>query len=454
MLQPWLTSELDTVPGFARFLTVDEINQGFEELAARWPEVASLRRVGTSRLGEPMWCLTVGDGPLHALVGAMPHPNEPIGGLTVVHLARRLCEDPGLRARTGYTWHIVACLDPDGTRLNEGWFAGPFTKSHYGRHFYRPAGDEQVEWTFPFAYKDAYFDQVMPETLALMRLIDDTRPAFMTTLHNAELGGAFFYLTRPEPELHKVLTALPARYGVPLHAGEPEHPSVRQLDEAVFQTPDMREAYDYAEKMGQDPVAVVGGAASDSYAARYGTLGLAAELPYWIDPAAADRTPTEILYADLLLKEAAELRETAELLDEVLEGVRADVVSDSPFLRASRFFVPLVRVTAETNELRAAQDDSARPATVAERASGEGTVHSFRLRFGGMLLRALEGELAIGNGTPAIRRHAASLTRTYAKWCADAESGTPDETIPIGNLVAIQYGSILAGAAQAAASRS
>ncbi|GLW10883.1 zinc carboxypeptidase [Microtetraspora sp. NBRC 13810] len=451
MLESWLAGELDTVPGYTRFSTVDEVTAGLTRLAADRQDVAALRRVGTSRLGEPMWCLTVGDGPRHALVAAMPHPNEPIGGLTVVHLAARLCADPGLRARTGYTWHIVACLDPDGTRLNEGWFAGPFTKSHYGRHFYRPAGHEQVEWTFPFAYKGAYFDRVLPETLALMRLIDDTRPAFMTTLHNAELGGAFFYLNRPEPALHGVLKDLARRYGVPLHAGEPEHPSMRRFEESVFQLPDMRDSYDYAEKMGQDPAAAVGGGGgSDSYAARYGTLSIAAELPYWRDPSAADLSATGDVYRDLLLAQAADMRATSAVLGRVMEEVRGDVVSDSPFLRASRFFVPLIDATAVTNELRAAQPAAERPATVAERQSGREIVHSFRLRFGGMLLRALEGELAIGNGTPAIRGHAASLAGTYAAWCAEAESGTPAETIPIGHLVAIQYGSLLAGAAQAA----
>ncbi|MCG5214250.1 M14 family zinc carboxypeptidase [Streptosporangium soli] len=450
VLDPWLTSELDTVPGFDRFLTVDEITAALARLAADHQQVATWRRIGTSRLGEPILCLTVGDGPAHALVGAMPHPNEPIGGLTVVHLASRLCADGELRRATGYTWHIVACLDPDGTRLNEGWFAGPFTKTHYGRHFYRPAGDEQVEWTFPFSYKRAYFDQVLPETLALMRLIDETRPTFMTTLHNAEMGGAFFYLSRPEPVLPGLLRELAGRYGVPLHAGEPEHPSVRRLEEAVYQTPDMREAYDYMEKMGQDPAVMIGGGASDSHAARYGTFSLTAELPYWIDPGAADRTELSASYRDLLLDQAAGLRATSAALVEALHGARPDLVSRSPFVRASDFFVPVIGTTAETCELRAAEPAAERPGTVAERQSGQAMVHSFRLRFGGMLLRALEGELAIGNGTPTIRRHALSLARTYDEWCAEAESGMPEETIPIGDLVAIQYGSILAGAARAA----
>ncbi len=48
------------------------------------------------------------------------------------------CEDAELRDGYDYTWHLIGCVDPDGTRLNEGWFAGPFTPRNYARHFYRP----------------------------------------------------------------------------------------------------------------------------------------------------------------------------------------------------------------------------------------------------------------------------------------------------------------------------
>ncbi|MFI7438358.1 M14 family zinc carboxypeptidase [Nonomuraea indica] len=449
MLDATLLSELDTVPGFDRFATVDEVHAVLTRLAADHPGVASLRRIGTSRLGDPLLCLTVGDGPRHAIVAAGPHPNEPIGGLTVSHLAMRLCEDAGLRRATGRTWHIVGCLDPDGTRLNEGWFAGPFTRTHYARHFYRPAGDEQVEWTFPFAYKRAYFDRVLPETLALMRLIDDTRPAFMTTLHNGETGGVFYYLNRPEPELQAVLKALPGRYGVPLHAGEPEHPSVRRLERAVYLAPRMQDAYDYLEALGQDPTEHIGGAASDSYIARYGTLGLTAEVPYWTSASADDTSPTGRLYRDLVRDQAAGLRAAFEVLDETLTAVAGDLVTRSPFLRASRSFVPMLAGMAATDEGRAGAPENERPATVAEVSSSRDLLHSMRLRFGGMLLRALEGELAVGNGTPVIRARARTLAETYARWCAEAESGAEEEPIPIRHLVSIQYGAILAGAAHA-----
>lgn len=442
-----MLDELDSVPAFDRFATVDEVNARLAALADRHPTIATLRRIGTSRLGDPLLCLTISGGPRHAIIAAGPHPNEPIGGLTVTHMADRLCADDRLRRDSGYTWHLVACLDPDGTRLNEGWFAGPFTRTHYARHFYRPAPDEQVEWTFPFAYKRAYFDRVLPETLALMRLIDDTRPTFFTTLHNGETGGVFYYLSRPVPELQAVLKDLPGRYGVPLHAGEPEHPAIMSYEQAIYQAPTMEDAYDYLEASGQDPVAHIGGAASDSYIRKYGTLGLTAEIPYWTDPSAGDVTPTELSYRDLITRQAEGLRETHEALGAILRSAESDLVTDSPFLRAGRAFITMLASMAHTDAVRAGDPSSDRPATVAEVSSCRDTLMSMRLRYGGILLRALEGELAVGNVAPSIRAAAGELAELHARWCAEGE--TPARAIPIRDLVAIQYGAILAGAAHA-----
>jgi Zinc carboxypeptidase. len=444
-----LAHELDTVPDFDRFAGVDEVVGELARLAAEYPAVAELRRIGTSRLGEPLHCLTVGDGPNHGIVVAMPHPNEPIGALTAMHLARRMCEDAALRRSSGYTWHIVGCIDPDGTRLNEAWFTGRFTPCRYGRHFYRPAGDEQTEWTFPFAYKDAYFDRVMPETLAWMRLIDEVRPAFMSSLHNSERGGVFFYVNRPESALHPLLKALPARYGLPLHLGEPEHPSVERLDDAIYLALNARAHYDYLERTGQKFEGQIAGASSAEYAARHGTFVIIVELPYWRDDAAGDHSPAGVPYATVLRDHAAELAELVRVLRGTLDAVLGEVVSDSPFLRASRFFVPLLADVVEMEEMRAAEPGNEREATVAEVKSAQDLVHTYRLRYTGMLLRALEAEIGIGNGTPEIRARHRVLEEVYAKWTAAFAADTAADPIPLRDLVAIQYGTILAGARHA-----
>jgi hypothetical protein len=192
----------DQIPEMDRFLTDDEMHAGFQHVAAKHPDLASVQRVGSSKIGEPIHILTIGSGSRNILLFGCPHPNEPIGSMMLDHLSRLLCTDEALRTAFDATWHLIFAIDPDGARLNEGWFAGPMTPKHYARNFYRPAGHEQVEWTFPNSYKTNYFDRTLPETEALMRVMDDLKPALVVSLHNAGFGGACYYLSRPLPSVY------------------------------------------------------------------------------------------------------------------------------------------------------------------------------------------------------------------------------------------------------------
>jgi hypothetical protein len=373
----------------------------------------------------------------------LPHPNEPIGGLTAVHLAERLASDGALRKELGHRWHVVACIDPDGLRLNERWLAGPFTREHYSRHFYRPAGDEQVEWTFPVDHKQAYFDAVLPETLALMRLIDATRPSLLGSLHNSELGGAYYYLTRPEPELHPVLQALPERFGIPLERGEPESPTSTVFADGIFSAMRLAEIYDEAEAAG-DPLPLGTGDTSDSYAAKYGTLCVVSELPYWRDPRVADTSPGTTSYAASLRAQADAIEEVGQLIVEGLDRVTGRLLVDSPFLRATSFFGPALLDGVAVTRRRAAEAGAERTATVAEEAGIADQVHSFRLRFVGMFWRCLEAEATVGNVRPEVLRLREEMAVRLDEWHAEAAGQVQAEVIPIRSLVATQYGALLA----------
>lgn len=446
-MESWLPAEMDTVPEYDAFLGADELESALADIAARHPDVAALHRVGTSRAGDPIHALRVGDASRHALVFGLPHPNEPIGGLSALHLAERLCADPALLRRLDLTFTVVACIDPDGLRLNEGWLKGPFTRTHYARHFYRPAGAEQVEWTFPLSYKRAWFDRVLPETLVLMRLIDELQPALVCSLHNSELGGAYYYLSRAEPALYQDLQEIPERVGVPLDRGEPEHPSIPRLADGVYLGLGVRHTYDYLEDTGQDPLVLAeAGDTSAAYAERHGSLTLISEVPYWTDPRSSDPAPTEHRYAALLAEQGTRFSQFAEPLQEALAEVRPHMVTESPFLRASLAFIPWLTTHEESLRPRVADPANQRPATVAEQFSLADTVHSFRLRYGGMLLRATAAELAAGNQPPVIRRRHAELRDLMEQWMEEAQAHSAEATLPIRALVATQYAAMLAAA--------
>jgi hypothetical protein len=436
---------VDAVPEYDVFPTVDEMWAGIERLATEHPGVAQLRRVGSSRLGEPLLCLTVGEGSRNVLVVGMPHPNEPIGALTAQHLAETLCTDESFRDGFDYTWHIVPCIDPDGTRLNEGWFRGPFSRTHYARHFYRPAPNDQVEWTFPFQYKRAYFDAVLPETLALMRLIDDLEPTLLVSLHNAESGGVYYYISRPAPALHGVLKAVPAHLGLALDTGEPEASWAPVYDTAIFGELTSEAGYDHLEEAGQDPAKRTGGASSSAYASRHGTFTLVAELPYWSDERSDDSGTSEEQYSAVLRTQADGLAEVATAMTEALERVGGELV-ETPFLRAATAFAALMSDHADMSRWRADNLEEDRAATVAEVVSNRDLVHMFRLRFVGILLRALDAQIDAGLASPAVRETRQALGERFDAWCVEAEAETPAQALPIRKLVATQLGALVATA--------
>ena len=160
---------LDDLDPIERFPTVEEMQAFAAQLAVDHPDRVTVREVGRSRDGDliQLVSITPDNSRGSVLIVGQPHPNEPIGMATIIAMCERLLADPAALNATGATWHFVPCVDPDGTRLNEGWFAGPWTREHYARNFYRPGGEAQVEWTFPFSTEGFSVSAPMPETKAM-----------------------------------------------------------------------------------------------------------------------------------------------------------------------------------------------------------------------------------------------------------------------------------------------
>ncbi len=125
------------IPDYNTFFTVDELNASSEKLVRKHPKKVKILEIGKSRKGEKIKALRIGKGRRTALLFGFPHPNEPIGSMTLEYLSWRLAEDRSLN-ELNYTWYIVKCADPDGARLNESWFKGPFTLLNYALNYYRP----------------------------------------------------------------------------------------------------------------------------------------------------------------------------------------------------------------------------------------------------------------------------------------------------------------------------
>jgi hypothetical protein len=74
-------------------------------------------KIGETGDGRPISYLKIGNGSKNALLFAFPHPNEPIGSMTVEYLSKYLAENLDTVDELGYTWYLIKAIDPDRARM-------------------------------------------------------------------------------------------------------------------------------------------------------------------------------------------------------------------------------------------------------------------------------------------------------------------------------------------------
>ncbi|MGW6752662.1 M14 family zinc carboxypeptidase [Streptomyces sp. NPDC055006] len=386
-------------------------------MAAR-PRLLRLSSVGVSRRGSPLWLLSAGHGPRDVLVVAGAHANEPAGGASALALAGHFALDPEVLARTGCTWHLLLCLDPDGMRLAERWLHGPRSVEGYFRNFYRPAFTSQPEF-LPVTGEGR---DPMPESQALVWLIDELRPAVQFSLHGVEVGGSFLQLTRQVPGAAEVFRGVAARQRIPLELRPfdgmgwyVDAPGVLVLPGA--QAADERDPTGFTSE------------ATWTYAMRHGTVSAVVETPYWAVPAVSDARPT----AGTRERELARLGELLLSRTKQLEAVLGECTSRVPeerlpFLTAAKELIEVAPGIVDTwtsydaRELGAAE----LAATVGNSVSLGISARRTPLRAAAMLRGAL-GE----RPAPADAAVAARLDGLVGDWCQDMERQYEPRWVPL-----------------------
>ncbi|MGA5897252.1 M14 family zinc carboxypeptidase [Streptomyces venetus] len=400
-------------------------------LVARHPRDARLRRVGTSRAGTPMWLLSVGHGGRQALVVAGPHPNEPVGGATVLRLAERALADPRLTEGADATWNLLLCLDPDGLRRNEGWLTGPYTLGQYFRNFFRPGFLEQPEWL-----PDGASGAALPETRALLDVQDELRPFLQCSLHGVDIGGGFVELTHDLPGLAQRLAHIAARLGIPRELGAYDALYWPGLGDAVYRIPPPRRA---------DLAAAITEAAVEStwfHPYRHGTVTAVVEAPMWGVAAVADGSPPAD--RDAVLRAVSRtLRHDTGLLRHLLARIRPHLAAVPD---AARLLAPVDDYLLVCPGLADAWDPDTGVGT-AHPLPPLSTAHLVALRISGRRLALRTAGLLHQLVRAAGHDPAGALPeldRLIDEWCADYRDGCGARWIPVARQSEYQARVVLA----------
>jgi len=434
---------LDALPEWDSFYTVDELDQRTHALARKYPTQVAVTVGGHSRNGHPIHVIKIGEGKRTSLFYACPHPNEPIGSLVVDHLAELLCTDGELLDGLDMTFYLIKCVDPDGTKMNEGWFKGPFTVENYARNFFRPASFEQVEWSFPVQYKTLNFDRPLPETKALMTLIEELHPDFIYSLHNSGFGGVYAYLSRDLPAWYETLYALAKKYDLPMSLGEPEMPYAVKLAEAVYKFPSIMDAYEFfAENTDKDPGETIrAGSSAYGYSLQFcNPLTLVCELPYFYDARVDDLSPTSVIRRDAVM---SRLKRTERLFADVkreYDAVARFIPQSSPLRTAVEHYFETMPDNLQAEESYAAKSpDMEKPATVAELFDNAAVNPFYQLLLLGMVVRLLD-EARSGSPRAELDVAMEAAEKLFQAQHESVVAHLDYSVIPIRKLVGMQLG--------------
>ncbi len=442
---------LQNVPEYQEFYTVSELDEAAMKIAAEHPEQAALTSIGRSGNGHEIYRLTIGKGSKHCICFGCPHPNEPIGAMTVITLAKILAENEALLEETGFVWHLIPCIDPDATRLNEGWFKGPFDLLHYAREFYRPEGKRQVEWTFPFSYKGYSFQSPMEETKALMRVIEETRPSFVFSLHNTGFGGAYWYVSENIPILNQKLEEAAVHQNVMLNRGETESAYIKKLSGSVHSMMSIRKYLDYAEQHGcqADEIGDAGTCSSDYINSVCRCFTMMAELPYFMDSRIQDESSSGKNHAMIVEEGYQYHRQHAAFLKDQLSRIQSGVSADNPFAGWLAMILKYYKGIEDTStDDLLKNEDMKRYATVAEEFDNAIQQRYFECLNLGMLSRYCRFELTKDgahslDAQELFREVMAVTDKELQKWCETIEAQSDYEIVPIKRLVSVQIESAL-----------
>jgi hypothetical protein len=303
-----------------------------------------------------------------------------------------------------------------------------------------------VEWTFPVDHKELHFHNPLPETQALMTLMQEIKPEFMYSLHNAGFGGAYWYITHDIPELYEGLRDSAIKQDIPLNLGEPEEPFITKLSPAIFKTMTIGDAYDFMEKFSGEAPVIKNGTSSSDYASTVtDCVTLLTELPYFFDSRIEDLSEGEITRKEAILQSVKQSQTHFVRLDKLLTEVRPYISEENPFVKLVEEVIQFVRDGSEAKiKWSESNPDFEKRATNAELFDNLHGAKFYNGLYLGLTVRTCEYEIerlqhtGDDNAMNILKETYEKGQQFLKEYCENLESELDYTAIPIQKLVRVQ----------------
>ncbi|MBD3204709.1 hypothetical protein GF319_00020, partial [Candidatus Bathyarchaeota archaeon] len=431
-------------PEFTRYMTVDELHQRNADMINEYPGKVELIDLGKSTNSEVIDCLKIGEGKYSAFIHGFPNCEEPYGGNLIDYFAEILLQDDQLREDLDYTWYLVKCSDPDGARLNEGFQKGPHTPMNFSLNYYRTPNFLTPESCFPYRFGPLNLNDPVPETEALMKLMDQVPMTFVSSLHMMKWGGITYEVPEPCEAIYPDLWRVANQFDIfpRKRLGTTYAPGIQY---AAYLTPARGWVRQWIT--GNENIEPIRGCYIYEYGQQLNPnmFMMIPECCIWFDPRMWDDTPLDSTLGESLRYAKETSDEVNNFMLRIWNESLPLLKTESPFkVMMEEWMEPIIkRYTNVTNPpFRFDERIQKKKATMAEKVGVEGRDDLYRMFYLGGMIRTFNAELEKGGSEKLedLNQEVMGKLQEYDNYLHDNYTVVNH---PIRNLVGMGVGSLI-----------
>ncbi len=435
---------LDSVPHYKLYMTVDELHQRSADMVNEYPDLVELMNLGESTKGETIDCLRIGEGKYNALIHGFPNCEEPFGGNLLDYFAEALVQDDQFREDMNYTWYIVKCSDPDGARLNEGFHLGPHTPMNFTMNYYRTPNFLTAESCFPYRFGPLDLNDPVPETRALMKVLDRVPMTFVSSLHMMKWGGITYEVPEPCEPIYPDLWDVAKKFDIfpRKRLGTMYAPGIQY---AAYLSPARSWAKQFVD--GNENIEPIRGCYIYEYGQQLNPdmFMMIPECCLWYDPRMWNDEPLEQPLGESILYAKRVEDEVNNFMLRVWNEALPNLKTNSVFkVMMDEWMAPIINKYTNVTNPPFSYDKKVqeKKATVAEKIGVEGREDLYRMFYLGGMIRTFNAELEAGGSEKldGLNQEVMGNLQEYDNYLHDNYTVIGH---PIRNLVGMSLGSIL-----------